>query len=105
MAVTFVFLAAVFPFTFSVTLQVWRAKQDSVSWDGDCGKIDGDQVIYEKKFCDCRKRIKMNGIETILNGTLYPSNTGFLKCSYYYRETGQPEIQVNSSRKLYIESQ
>ena len=89
MAVSFVFLVAAFPFAFSVTRQVTRAQQDSVSWDGDCDKIDGDQVkFFRNKFCDCRKRIKMNGIETILNGTLYPSNNGFLKCSYYYRETG-----------------
>ena len=89
MAVSFIFLVAAFPFTFSVTLQVWRAKQDSASWDGDCGKIDGDQVNFiRNKFCDCRKRIKINGIETILNGTFYPSNNGFLKCLYYYRETG-----------------
>ena len=88
MVVSFVFLVAAFPFTFSVTLQVWRAKQDLVTWDGGCGKIDGDQAnFFGKNFCDCRKRITMNGIETILNGTLYPSNNGFLKCSYYYRKT------------------
>ena len=97
MALIFMFLMAVVPFTISTELEIWRKKQfDSVIWDGDCGKINGNQAeCLGDKCCQCKKIIKMNGIETILNGTPYPRNDGFLKCLYYYRETGQSDIPVN----------
>ena len=37
----------------------------------------------------------MDDIETVLNGTLYPSNNKFLTCLHYYRETDQSNISVN----------
>ena len=98
------FLVAFVPFTMSSMLEVWRGKQfDSVVWDGDCGKINGNKAEFHgKKICDCKKIIKVNGIETTLNGTLYPSNNGFLTCLYYYRQTGKSEIQSNipSGRRM-----
>ena len=45
MALIFTFLMAVAPFTISTELEIWRKKQfDSVIWDGDCGKINGNQA-------------------------------------------------------------
>lgn len=102
MALVFMFLVVIVPFTISTELEVWRGKQfDSVVWDGDCGKINGDKAeFHEKKGCYCKKVIKMNGIVTTLNGTLYPSNNGFLTCLYYYRQTGKSEIQINIPSRL-----
>ena len=97
MALVFIFLVVIVPFTISTELEVWRRKQfDSVVWDGDCGKINGNKAeFYGKKSCDCKKKIKMNGIETTVNGTLYPGNNGFMTCLYYYRQTGKSDIKIN----------
>ena len=97
MALVFIFLVVIVPFTISLELEVRRGKQfDSVVWDGDCRKINGYKAeFYGKKSCYCKKIIKMNGIVTTLNGTLYPSNNGFLTCLYYFRQTGKSEIQIN----------
>ena len=104
MAFVFMFLVVIVPFTISSKLEVWRGKQfDSVVWDGDCGKINGNKAEFHgKKSCDCKKIIKVNGIERTLNGTLYPSNNGFLTCLYYYIQTGKSEIQINipSGRRM-----
>lgn len=97
MALVFIFLVVIVPFTISLELEVRRGKQfDSVVWDGDCRKINGYKAEFHgKKSCYCKKIIKMNGIVTTLNGTLYPSNNGFLTCLYYFRQTGKSEIQIN----------
>lgn len=97
MALVFIFLVVIVPFTISLELEVRRGKQfDSVVWDGDCRKINGHKAEFHgKKSCYCKKIIKMNGIVTTLNGTLYPSNNGFLTCLYYFRQTGKSEIQIN----------
>ena len=97
MALVFIFLVVIVPFTISLELEVRRGKQfDSVVWNGDCRKINGYKAEFHgKKSCYCKKIIKMNGIVTTLNGTLYPSNNGFLTCLYYFRQTGKSEIQIN----------
>lgn len=97
MALVFIFLVVIVPFTISLELEVRRGKQfDSVVWDGDCRKINGYKAEFHgKKSCYCKNIIKMNGIVTTLNGTLYPSNNGFLTCLYYFRQTGKSEIQIN----------
>ena len=97
MALVFIFLVVIVPFTISLELEVRRGKQfDSVVWDGDCRKINGYKAEFHgKKSCYCKKIIKMNGIVTTLNGTLYPSTNGFLTCLYYFRQTGKSEIQIN----------
>ena len=97
MALNFMFLMTVIPFTIFTELEIWRKKQsDSVSWDGDCEKINGNQAeCLGEKCCDCKNVIKMNGIEATLKGTVYTSNNRFLTCLYYYRETGQFSIPVN----------
>ena len=48
-----------------------------------------------RKICACRKIIKMNGITTNIFWTLYPDDNGFVKCSYYYRESGKYKIQID----------
>ena len=93
----FMFLTGVFPFTTSIKIVIERGRQkdfDRIIWNGDCSKINGVSFASnEEKICACRKRIKMNGITTNIFGTLYPDNNGFVKCSYYYRESGKYEIQ------------
>ena len=74
-----------------------RGKQkdfDRTIWSGDCRKVNGVSFVSdEERICACRKRIKMNGIATNIFWTLYPDDNGFVKCSYYYRESGKYKIQ------------
>ena len=50
MAFVFMFLVVIVPFTISSKLEVWRGKQfDSVVWDGDCGKINGNKAEFHGK--------------------------------------------------------
>lgn len=88
----FLLIVAFFTFTISVELLVERGEQESydrIIWDEDCSKINGNFLRFdEENMCVCQKRIRMHGVRTEIYGTLYPSNNGFVECSYFYRETG-----------------
>ena len=62
---------------------------DTIVWDGDCSRLKATFAAFaEERTCVCRKKLKVNGIESELTGTLYQTKTGFPTCLYDDRETG-----------------
>ena len=62
---------------------------DTTVWDGDCNRLKATFAAFaEERTCVCRKKLKINGIESELTGTLYQTKTGFPTCLYDDRETG-----------------
>ena len=94
----FIVLVVFIPITSSIEVLVERGERgsyDKILWHGDCSKINGMPLtIGKEKMCICVMRIKMNNITTELYGTLYPDDDEFVKCSYYFRKTGEFENSV-----------
>ena len=62
---------------------------DTIVWNGDCSRLNANFAAFaEERSCVCRKKLKVNGIESELTGTLYQTTGAFPTCLYDYRETG-----------------
>ena len=73
-----------------VLITVRRARNyDTIVWDGDCSRLKANYAGFaEERTCVCRKKIKVNEIESELTGTLYQTTGAFPICLYDYREIG-----------------
>lgn len=61
----------------------------TVVWDGDCSRLNANYAGFaNERTCVCRKKLKVNEIESELKGILYQTTKGFPTCLYDYRETG-----------------
>ena len=71
-------------------ISVRRARNyDTIFWDGDCSRLNANYAGFaEERTCVCRKKLKVNGIESELTGTLYQTKAGTPTCLYNYREIG-----------------
>lgn len=62
---------------------------DTIVWDGDCSRLKAHYAGFaEETTCVCRKKLRVNGVESKLTGTLYQATGKSPSCLYDYREIG-----------------
>ena len=62
---------------------------DTIVWDGDCSRLKANYAGFaEERTCVCRKKLRVNRIESELTGTLYQATGKSPSCLYDYREIG-----------------
>ena len=60
---------------------------DTIVWDGDCRRFNANYAGFaNERTCVCRKKLKVNEIESEITGLLYQATGAFPTCLYDYRE-------------------